>query len=554
MSEALDAAVEKHRRGDIAGAREAARAGLATSPDDVALLHFLGMIETRFGTRERAQELLERAVSAAPDFGPALVSLARLHAQYENWAALAALGHPVPVGPFGDEFLSLRARACHETGDRDAAANDLVALASRRPADRTAMFGAARALADADRFAEAEAAYRVILDGHPADNVALLGLTGLLESLSRPADLAAPFAAARKAGADSALVALGEAISHREQGDFTAGLAALDAARGVLPEATWQQMRGALADRAGDEAAAFAAFTAMNAADLSATPEAADGIRRYRDVLVAEMAALKDTPPPAPPSEKRAPPLFLLGFPRSGTTLLDTFLMGHAGVQVHEERPFLEAAAVLGGTPQQRATLDVAGVAAMRAAYWQALDSETDRPGALQVDKYPLASARASLIHALFPDAPILFALRHPCDVALSCFMTRFRLNWGVASFLSLEDTVVTYDRVMNLWTAARKQLPLKVHEVRYERLIAEPETLLREVAAFAGIEFDPVMLDHSGTARARGMIATPSHAQVAEPIYDRAVGRWRRYRSQLEPYLPMLKPWCDEFGYDLDG
>jgi len=61
MSEALDAAVEKHRRGDIAGAREAARAGLATSPDDVALLHFLGMIETRFGTRERAQELLERA-------------------------------------------------------------------------------------------------------------------------------------------------------------------------------------------------------------------------------------------------------------------------------------------------------------------------------------------------------------------------------------------------------------------------------------------------------------------------------------------------------------
>jgi tetratricopeptide (TPR) repeat protein len=554
MSEAFDAAVERHRRGDIAGAREVARAALATSPDDVALLHFLGMIEARFGTRETAQGLLERAVLAAPDYGPALVSLARLHAQSESWTSLAALNHSAPPGPFGDEFLSLRARAYHETGDRDAAANDLVALASRRPADRTAAFGAARALADADRFAEAESAYRALLGDDPAYADALLGLTGLLETLNRPAELAAPFSAARKAGADRALIALGEAIACREQGNFEAALAALAEAQGVLPEATWQQMRGALADRAGDEAAAFAAFTAMNAVDLAAAPEAAEGIRRYREDLAAETASLNDVRPPPPPPERRAPPLFLLGFPRSGTTLLDTFLMGHAGIRVHEERPFLEAAATLGGAAQERTSLDVADVAAMRAAYWQALDRETDRPGALQVDKYPLASGRAPLIHALFPDAPILFVLRHPCDVVLSCFMTRFRLNWGVASFLTLEDTVQTYDRVMSLWTTARKQLALNVHEVRYERLVAEPEVVLRDVAEFAGIAFDPLMLNHRGTANARGIITSPSHAQVAEPIYHRAVGRWRRYLTQLDPVLPLLEPWCERFGYDLSG
>ena len=553
MSGAIDAAIESHRRGDIAGARNIARAGLATNPDDVALLHFLGMIEARSGAREAAQGLLERAVFAAPNYGPALVSLARLHAQSENWPMLAALAQMAPGGPSGEEFLLLRAQGHRQTGNLDAAANDLVELASRRPADRPAALAAAHALSRANRAAEAEAAYRLILADDPVNADALLGLVGALESLNRPADLAAPFAAAHAAGADSALIALGDAIAYREKGEFPEALTALDAARGALPEATWRHMRGLLADRVGDEAAAFAAFTAVNAADLAATPEAAEGISRYRDKLAEELAALDGPPPPAPPPERRAPPLFLLGFPRSGTTLLDTFLMGHAGVRVHEERPFLEAAEALGGAARGRSALDAAGVAAMRAAYWRALDSETDKPGALHVDKYPLASGRAPLIHMLFPDAQIIFALRHPCDVVLSCFMTRFRLNWGVASFLSLEDAALTYDRVMSLWTAARERLPLKVHEVRYERLVAEPEAVLRDVARFAGIAFDSVMLDHRGTARGRGMITTPSHAQVVEPIYDRAVDRWRRYRSQLDPVLPLLKPWCERFNYDLD-
>jgi tetratricopeptide (TPR) repeat protein len=552
MNEALDAAVERHRRGDVAGAREIARTGLAAKPDDVALLHFLGMIEARFGTPKLAQDLLERAVAIAPGYGPALVSLARLHAQSKNWPMLAALDQLTPVGPTGDEFLSLRASARQQMGDLDAAASDLVELASRRPADRPAAMAAAHALSNANRAAEAEAAFLAILADDAANANALLGLVGALESLNRPADLAAPFAAARAAGVDSALVALGDAIAFREKGGFAEALAALDAAHGAIPEATWQHMRGLLADRVGDEAAAFAAFTAVNAADLAANPQAAEGISRYRDKLAEEMAALDGPRPPAPPPERRAPPLFLLGFPRSGTTLLDTFLMGHGGVQVHEERSFLEAAEALGGAAHERAALDVMDVAAMRAAYWQALDRETEKPDALQIHKHPLGSARAPLIHTLFPNAPILFALRHPCDVVLSCFMTRFRLNWGVASFHSLEDTALTYDRVMRLWTAARDRLPLNVHEVRYERLVADPEAVLRDVAAFAGIAFDPAMLDHRDTARARGLITSPSHAQVAEPIYSRAVDRWRRYRSQLDPVLPLLEPWCERFGYDL--
>ena len=553
MSAALDVAVARHRGGDVAGARRAARAALEIAPDDPALLHFLGMIEARAGARDAARQLFECALSAAGGYGPALVSLARLFAQADDWQPLAALGQPAPPGGLGDEYLGLRARAHDALGDGRAAAADLAKLAERRPDDRAVALGAARALADCGRFADAELAYRRLLDRNAADADALLGLTGLFESLNRPGELATFFAAARAARADPAVVALGDVIASREAGKLAEALTALDAARGTLPEPSWQQMRGALSDSAGDADHAFAAFAAMNAADRAATTEAAEGVRLYRAELDAELAALDRPRPSSPPPEARPAPLFLLGFPRSGTTLIDTFLMGHGGVRVHEERPFLEAAARLGGSPSARAFLDPTQVAAMRAAYWHALDQESDRPDLLQIDKYPLASARAALIDALFPGAPILFMLRHPCDVVLSCFITRFRLNWGVAAFLSLDDTVAAYDRVMRVWIKAREQRSLRVHEVRYEDLITDPTRVLRGVAGFAGVDFDPAMLDHAETARARGHIATPSHAQVARPLYHGSAGRWRRYRSQLGPYLPLIEPWCDRFGYTLD-
>lgn len=553
MSAALDAAIARHRGGDVEGARRLVCTALERAPDDPALLHFLGMIEARAGDHGAARPLFERALLADPGYAPALVSLARLLAQTGQWPSLAALEQSAPPGSLGDEYLGLRARAHDALGEGRAAAADLAELAERRPGDRGLAFGAARALADCGRFADAELGYRRLLDLDPADADALLGLTGLLESLNRPGELAPYFAAARAVRADPAVVALGEAIACREAGRFADALVALDAARGTLPEASWQQMLGALSDSAGDADGAFAAFAAMNAGDRAATPEAAEGVRLYRAELEAELAALGDPRPPSPYPEARPAPLFLLGFPRSGTTLLDTFLMGHRGVRIHEERPYLEASARLGGAPGERALLDRSQLAAMRAAYWRALDAETDRPDLLQVDKNPLASARAPLIDALFPGAPMLFMLRHPCDVVLSCFITRFHLNWGVAAFLSLDDTVAAYDRVMRVWTKAREQRSLQVHEVRYEDLIADPERVLRAVADFAAIEYDSAMLDHAETARARGHIATPSHAQVTRPLYHASTGRWRRYRAQLNPYLPLIEPWCERFGYTLD-
>ena len=305
MNPALDAAIAAHRAGDVDAARAIAQAGLANAPADAPLLHFLGMIEARAGKPGDARALFERAVAAAPGFGPALVSLARLLHQRGDMAALARLDHPPPPAALGDEFLALRAQARGAIGDLAAAASDLADLAVRHPHDLALRLAAARALADASRLDDAEAQYRRILAARPADADALLGLVGVLESLSRSRDLGGAFDAARAAGAAPALTALGEAIALREDGNHAAALDALDGAHGVLPEATFEQMRGELADRAGDVAGATTSFTAMNAADRAATPEAGEGMLRYRAFLDAELAALDGPQLLAAPLEKR---------------------------------------------------------------------------------------------------------------------------------------------------------------------------------------------------------------------------------------------------------
>jgi hypothetical protein len=90
------------------------------------------------------------------------------------------------------------------------------------------------------------------------------------------------------------------------------------------------------------------------------------------------------------------------------------------------------------------------------------------------------------------------------------------------------------------------------VHRVRYERLVEDAEPEMRALMAFLGLDWDAAILDNRGTAKDRGFINTPSYAQVAEPLYDRSIGRWERYREQMQPVLPILGPWAQRFGYEI--
>jgi hypothetical protein len=155
------------------------------------------------------------------------------------------------------------------------------------------------------------------------------------------------------------------------------------------------------------------------------------------------------------------------------------------------------------------------------------------------------------LIHRLFPDARFILSLRHPCDVALSCFMQGFELNDAMANFLSLEDTAALYDLVLTHWQRCRDVLPLQVHRLRYEQLVADPGAAMRPLIDFLGLDWRPETLDHRKTAAARGQISTPSYNQVTQNLYGHASGRWQRYRDQLAPVLPILLGWAGRRGYE---
>jgi hypothetical protein len=242
-----------------------------------------------------------------------------------------------------------------------------------------------------------------------------------------------------------------------------------------------------------------------------------------------------------------------VGFPRSGTTLLDTMLMGHPDVEVMEERPVLSRLRTETGGFDALATMDEAEVRRVQKRYFEIAGEFTElRQGSLLVDKSPLHMLDVAQIYRLFPNARFILALRHPADVVLSCFIAKFRMNNSMANFVTVETVAEFYDLSFRIWEQARVLFPIEVSTVVYERMIEDPEATLRPVVESLGLAWAPEMLDHQRTAEARGVITTASYAQVTQPLYRGAAGRWRRYRKHLEGVLPRLHYWVEKFGYDL--
>lgn len=247
-----------------------------------------------------------------------------------------------------------------------------------------------------------------------------------------------------------------------------------------------------------------------------------------------------------------AAPVFLVGFPRSGTTLLDQIFDAHPQVQVFEEQPLLrEVRKSLADYPRSLATMNAAEREAARRIYWAEMRKEgADLEGSVVVNKMPLDIVHAGLIHRVFPEARIIFALRHPADCVLSCFMQDFVPNGAMLNFLTLEGSARFYDRVMALWQTYRKLLPFNVHEVRYERLVDNLRAEVEPALSFLGLPWHDAVNDPAAHALARGSIRTPSYSQVTQPIYSSSAERWRRYEEQMRPVLPLLAPHIERFGY----
>jgi hypothetical protein len=316
-------------------------------------------------------------------------------------------------------------------------------------------------------------------------------------------------------------------------------------------------------DAQGETAEAFATYTAGKADFARLHDLRRPGGERAVDVCRRVAEAFKAAPEAAwsggavESMAGETGHVFLIGFPRSGTTLLEQTLANHPDVVVSDERPLLLDAELEFIFPKDgierlaEATEDA--LEAHRARYWRrALAYGADPTGKLFVNKQPLNTMRLPLIAKLFPDASILFARRDPRDVVFSCFRRSFALNASTYEFTSPERAAAYYDAVMAADELYRVRLTLPRHEVRHEDLVEDFEAHARAVCDFLGLQWTDAMADIAQGAKDRA-IRTPSAAQLARGLSTARSGLWRPYAKELAPVLPVLKPWVKRFGYPTD-
>ena len=531
--EQVDAALRTY---GLQAAAQVALQALADGVEDPSVLNLAASARYREGRLEEAVELLKRARTLAPKDAHVLNSLGVcLRALGRTEAALEAYG------------AAIRA-------DRGLAAAH---------ANHGALL---RELNDPKG---ARAAYERAVAIEPNYVEALAGLASL-DAQAGDAASARTRAARVLALAPSNVPArIALASAELQEGDFAAAsdrLTALreDAGLTLVNRSIVLGLSGDLLDAEGRTAEAFAAHAAANAElkALNATRFEAPGMTTALDQARRLLKWFEGADPEpwraAPPVRPRAADpkahIFLVGFPRSGTTLLENVLAAHPDVVSLEEKDCLAAvAAPYVGSDQgleRLARISSAEAARQRDAYWPKVRGFGVEPrGRVFIDKLPLSSALLPVVAKLFPNARVLFARRDPRDVVLSCFRRRFGMNSGMYQLLTLEGAAAYYDAIMGLSELYRNLLSLPWHEVRYESLVDDFDGTARGVCDFLGLEWDEAMRDFAATARARG-ISTPSAAQVARGLNREGQGAWRRYQAQMAPVLPLLQPWVERFGY----
>ena len=249
--------------------------------------------------------------------------------------------------------------------------------------------------------------------------------------------------------------------------------------------------------------------------------------------------------------------IFLVGFPRSGTTLLEKVMASHPGITTLVETNHLAEAGEHFLTTEhslrELSQLTAAAAEPHRRKYWSSVRQACgeDVFGKVIIDKMPLNTVALPIIARLFPAAKILFALRDPRDVVFSCFRRRFRVNAAMFEFLTLAGAAEYYDRVMTLGLIYRQLMALPILEVRHEHIVGNFEAEVRGVLKFIGVEWDAAVKDFA-TPTGSGLL-TPTDPQLAKGLNAGGIGQWRRYRSQLEPVLGRLDAWAARLGYPVD-
>jgi tetratricopeptide (TPR) repeat protein len=593
----LKAARHAHAIGNPFLAGQVLAAALMVHPEQPALLTEMALICHRNGSVDEAVEWFERAATAegspaswsnlasalcdASRFQEALAALQQARQNSSGDAfmgfcaarALSGLGRKdealqeaaaaVHADPEDTDYRLLRADIAAALDYREQAAEDLEKLIETIT-DPARALQVASLLMRVGRFEAALSQYRLLASRLPESFDAWIGLALASERANDLAGLAAALThAARLVRVPFQQVAVNHLRGKQayRDGEFDQACTLMDSAW-KLPDAEtrWKAQVGfdyALSldrnHRFGEawnvlvEAHALQAPTYEGPAIL----EARTGFFRILQTAVPVFEG-----PPCIP-DGRTDPVFVVGFPRSGTTLLEQILDSRPGLKSFDEKPYLvktllEFNALGLRYPEDLDRLDTQQIAVLRTFYFEQVEADLESEGQRVVDKNPLNWVYLPFIQTIFPQSNIILALRHPLDVVLSCYMQNLRSTGNLYS--SIDRIAELYVAMADFWQRLQPDFKGAILTTCYEDLIADPMAETQRLAMFLDMPWNESWLDSAEHARRKGIISTPSYAQVLEPLNSRAIGRWRHYRPYFDPeVMARLTPAIAAMGYSLD-
>ena len=249
-------------------------------------------------------------------------------------------------------------------------------------------------------------------------------------------------------------------------------------------------------------------------------------------------------------------PVFLIGFPRSGTTLLDTILRSHPEIDVLEEKPIINSVEQIIKSKfkcplDELHQLNTNDLDLLRNHYLEILQNNSVKKSAQTlIDKFPFQTVCLPLINLLFPDSKIIFTHRNPYDTVLSCFQQAFEPNNAMANFRSIESTSKIYDLTMNVWLDYKEKLKMNYITSKYEDLIEDFDNHILKILNFLDVSWDENIKNYRNTAHKRGKINTPSSSQVVQPLYKSSIDKWKNYEKHFKNSNQYLDKWISYFKY----
>ncbi len=511
--------------GNIAHAGEMATAALAEGLEHPIILSLAAGQLEEAGRPEAALPLLARACELAPQ-APGMTNAYGLclHRLDRHDEAIAAFDAALAAAPDFSPAYANRGNALLDSARLVAAGEDFAAALKLDPANLVALNGLAVLAVRRGDAEEGAALARRVLEQAPDFAPAL---TTLAEAEIR---LDAPEAAL----AHLAPVAANARLSPSERAMAT----------------TFQ---GDALDRLGRFDEAFARYEAAGQILRASLTDSSGGAQSYVRRLAADVTSARRDTLSRVSSPARSH-VFLIGFPRSGTTLLEQVLEQHPDTVTMAEQECLSdhVETALGDSARFKRFLSLpsAELEPMRSRYWEQVDAlGLDPAGKVFVDKHPFHSFKLPMITHLFPDAIILLAQRDPRDTVFGCFRRRFKLSGPTREFLALESTAGLYDAAMGLIEATIDAFDPPRVRCRLEDMIADFEGAARDVCDGLGLDWNEGLADFATASKARG-VATPSGAQIAGGISSEGVGKWRDYAGRLASVLPKLEAWVVRYGY----